>query len=112
MHKHVWQTVIIAFAALTATTASAQDLVYDADAGGWVDKQAGLVWGYDYATITGYPGGESTAPSVDYGTAKSLAANYADLLLNFGWVNEAVVAAHWEDQGLGWRLPTIQEAQA
>lgn len=101
---------IIAMTLLPASMATAQSLVFDPLAGGFIDEQAGLVWGYDYATVTGYPDAEASAPPVDYATAAALAATYPDLLARYGWEDEALVAGYWEAQGLRWRLPTLSEA--
>jgi hypothetical protein len=70
---------------------------FDAELGGVLDLETGLVWGYDCTVLTNSNATYSGADSY-------FAANYPQILFNSGFPNEAVVAAEHE-----WRVPTLDE---
>jgi hypothetical protein len=116
IHKPTALAFALALVLASEATASAQ-LRYVASEGGWVDKKNNLVWGYDpnYITTALPPGvngdGFPTPEEVDYATAEFQAENYPSFLASYGWHDLATVAAYWENRGLVWRLPTLNEVE-
>src|SRR5262245_5722705 len=107
-------SVAIVVAAQATAMAQYRQYRWDDSEGGWVDKKHNLVWGLDYRRfMSTLPDGTTDnvgIDQVDWTTAQTLAANYPEVLATAGWLDAANIAAHWEDQGLHWRQPTVAEA--
>jgi hypothetical protein len=82
-----------------APPASAAVFEWRPDLGGWHDTSNNLVWGYASMGISNSPYTQSNAEIY----ASSL---YASDLLNWGYEDEAIVAAQYS-----WRLPSLAEYQ-
>ena len=104
--QNVFRTLTLATVVVFAGTApvSAQTpspYCFDFDMGSWVDEDAGLVWGYNAVCV------DSVLNNSWY-SCDLFAADYPFHLFANGLDEEANVAARFE----GWRLPTIEEADA
>jgi hypothetical protein len=98
--------------AAEAKTSAQSAYYYDANEGGWVDPQAGLVWATDPVQIAGFDAFfDPYLQPMDFADAEALVANYPAFCAYWGWTDYATVVAYWEDQGLLWRQPTLKEAQ-
>lgn len=100
--QNIFRTLTLATVVVFAATATASaQYTFDFEKGGWVDEDAGLVWGYNAVCING-------SLNNDWNSSDLFAANYPFCLFANGLDEEADVAARFE----GWRLPTIDEADA